>query len=94
MPYKDKEKAKQYQTEYNKKSPVIRKHKCELCNYQYANILETIDDKFTLCPNHLLELVMRDLTIENARLLLKTHGRTAYLDEMFYTDDGEAMQPV
>ena len=80
--------------EQNKIDQAKKERKCEICNCRYANVLDTIDATFQLCPNHLITFVTRTLTAKEARQLIKTHGRAVYLDHMLYDEKGHTMQPI
>ena len=105
MPFKDKDKAKEYFTEYNQKRTEKTKKalremeakelKCDLDNFKYAMVLITSEgNEMHLCPNHLIALATRNLEKKDVLKLRELYGNDYWVYEMFYSDSGEAMQPV
>jgi|WetSurMetagenome_2_1015567.scaffolds.fasta_scaffold154209_2 hypothetical protein len=105
MPFKNKEKAKEYFDNYNQKrnektkkalrEMEAKERKCDLDNFKYATVLITSEgNEMHLCPNHLIALATRSLEKHEVLKLRELYGDDYWIYDMFYSDDGEAIQPV
>lgn len=67
--------------------------KCEICGKE-ALIYKDDDMEVMLCGSHLDKLLRRDLEPEAWKILYSKTPNTFLLHDDFYTEDGEAIQPV